>query len=274
MKQKLLIRIGLAIALLTSLAACNEEPEYATTVIKDLGKEVKVLFVNETFSPVASAAEISNLSWESSNESVATVSEDGVITAVGKGKAVIKAIDSENKTISETTIVVVHNQFAIINNGKLVTTFNLDSCMDAWCLSSQVSETEGMYYHILKCYTKSLSSDGYGGINWSGNEKQFLIEIPLLFKHELSDEYTPLNTGSYDIYIGWDFDYIFKHTDLEYDGDWINAWQYTTYGNYPEILLNVKKNGEKYSFTLTREDEYGRQYFLAYNGKIFEQYYD
>ena len=264
------LALGAFCTLLAGLTSCNEEPEYAQTVIEDFGKkDLTALTIGETFSPVLSSDEKTGLTWTSADESIASVSAEGVITGVAKGKTTITAKDTNGNSIAEIKVIVLNNQFILAENGKQISSFSLDSCMDAWTLKEETGLETGNFYHVLMCYRKSISSNGHGWFLYPAEESGFACEIPLLIEHALSDEYIPIKAGTYKIDLDWDFDYKYMNTEYEYDDDWIYLFQGSW---YQKFMIDIKKSCEKYSFKLTGKDVYGRDWFLAYNGKIFGQY--
>lgn len=60
-----------------------------------------------------------NFVWGSDNESVATISKDGIITAVGKGNAIISVVDIETGIMGECTVNVMGPNSC---GGSIVTT--------------------------------------------------------------------------------------------------------------------------------------------------------
>ena len=87
-------------------------PEIPVTEVK-LDKENATLRINNTLKLSATVlpgnASNPKVNWETSNEDVATVDEDGTVTAVSAGIAVIKAISDDNGDIFDTCTVTVND---------------------------------------------------------------------------------------------------------------------------------------------------------------------
>lgn len=71
-----------------------------------------------TVSIIPANAGNKNLSWSSSNTSVASVSASGVVTAVGLGTATITAISNDNSSVKATTQVAVLKNYEVYAVGK------------------------------------------------------------------------------------------------------------------------------------------------------------
>ncbi|MBP5319227.1 MAG: Ig-like domain-containing protein [Paludibacteraceae bacterium] len=268
------LALGAFCTLLAGLTSCNEEPEYAQTVLTAPQKGTVMLAVGDTYSLVTIASEKNNMTWTSDKEDVATVSAEGLITAVGKGKAVISAQLGGETVASLNVQVFKSNCFVVLEKGKVVGTLPLDSCIDAWYLHRRLSETKGEYYHVLQPYSKTLASNGWGNLSYKETEAGIKLEIPLLLEHNLQDmdDYTPLKAGTYSIMTGWDFDFIYRYTEMDHNDTWTYAWPYD--GTSPKIPFELKKDGSTYSFSYSGTDEFGRSIFFSYKGKIVGQYWD
>ena len=75
-----------------------------------------------------------SVKWESSDTSVATVSEDGLVTAVGKGTATIKATSTAVSSISRScTVTVTNNGIVAKDVTQLESPHNYsNNCSDIW----------------------------------------------------------------------------------------------------------------------------------------------
>ncbi len=73
---------------------------------------------NHKILPILSPADATNknLIWSSTNNSVATISQDGVVDGVGEGKAVIIATTQDGSNLSATCEVEVYNEFIFISS--------------------------------------------------------------------------------------------------------------------------------------------------------------
>ena len=75
-----------------------------------------------------------SVKWESSDTSVATVSEDGLVTAVGKGTATIKATSTAVSSVSRScTVTVTNNGIVAKDVAQLESPHNYsNNCSDIW----------------------------------------------------------------------------------------------------------------------------------------------
>ncbi len=75
-----------------------------------------------------------SIRWESSDTSVATVSEDGLVTAVGKGTATIKAISTAVSSVYRSCTVTVTNNGTVAKDvAQLESPHNYsNNCSDIW----------------------------------------------------------------------------------------------------------------------------------------------
>ncbi|MBP5319229.1 MAG: Ig-like domain-containing protein [Paludibacteraceae bacterium] len=262
--------IGLLCGLLGALTACNEEPEYAQSVVKTIDKNGIVLVAGETYSAAVAGGE--NLTWTSDKEAVAAVSAEGLVTAVGPGKATIKALNGETEVLSVKVQVLAKSSFTLFENGKVLLSVAIDSCMDAWYDIDQYDGDDYYVMHNLLFYTKTISSDGAGWVIFPDNDGKTVgavVEIPLSFVQPFYGEYPGLPAGQYRIqHDSYDFDYKFVNAnDVEGNWDWVYAyWNYST--NY---YLDLQKTGDNYSVKYTGVDDYKRQWQLLYSGKMTEQ---
>ena len=75
-----------------------------------------------------------SVKWESSDNSVATVSDDGLVTAVGKGTATIKATSTAVSSVSRScTVTVTNNGIVAKDVAQLESPHNYgNNCSDIW----------------------------------------------------------------------------------------------------------------------------------------------
>ena len=75
-----------------------------------------------------------SVKWESSDNSVATVSENGLVTAVGKGTATIKATSTAVSSVSRScTVTVINNGIVAKDVAQLESPHNYgNNCSDVW----------------------------------------------------------------------------------------------------------------------------------------------
>ncbi len=116
----------------------------------------------------------SRLVWSSSNTSVATVSEEGVVTAVGGGTATITVAVEENTSLKATCEVKV---FDVDNNGHEFVDLGLPSGT-LWAtmnVGASSPEDYGGYYAWGE--TEEKSNYNWSNYKWcNGNEYSFLTK--------------------------------------------------------------------------------------------------
>ena len=83
-----------------------------------------------------------NVSWSSSNESVATVDDNGLVTAHSKGNAVITVASQDGSNISKTCSVTVSNNVYIVSDvSGLESPHNYaNDCSDFWIYTDKNAE--------------------------------------------------------------------------------------------------------------------------------------
>lgn len=83
-----------------------------------------------------------NVAWSSSNESVATVDDNGVVTAHSKGNAVITVASQDGSNISKTCSVTVSNNVYIVSDvSGLESPHNYaNDCSDFWIYTDKNAE--------------------------------------------------------------------------------------------------------------------------------------
>ncbi len=103
LRMSRLVTLALALLMLFSLAACS-----GTGAAFSLNQEQVTLEEGETCQLSVKNAGGSSIRWESSSEAVATVSQDGMVTAVSGGRATIAAILSgdNGESVRYATVVV------------------------------------------------------------------------------------------------------------------------------------------------------------------------
>ena len=115
-----------------------EQPVEVPITEVQLGREALDMYEGDTFKLTATVLPVNttdskDISWSSNNEAVATVSEDGTVTAKSVGTALITATSTNGKTASCTVTVNKKNtytglrdvdgQLKYFNNGNIDTTY-------------------------------------------------------------------------------------------------------------------------------------------------------
>lgn len=91
----------------------SDESEYEEDVLEDISLSESILMIvgeTQTLTPIFTPEEaICNVSWSSENEEVATVDENGVVTAVGKGTTTIYCVsdDAEHVAFCQVRVLEV-----------------------------------------------------------------------------------------------------------------------------------------------------------------------
>ena len=136
-----------------------------------------------TITATINDSDLTELKWESSNENVATVSQDGVVTAVSSGETTIKTSLVGTEIFKETTITVF--DYTTVANVDDYLLLNVSSQSGLTSSSSDVLFTsEEVNYYGTKVYTyngciafaKDLSSSFYNLNPYSKSIKQIVIE--------------------------------------------------------------------------------------------------
>ncbi|HBD95678.1 MAG: hypothetical protein A2015_10330 [Spirochaetes bacterium GWF1_31_7] len=94
---------------------CQEDLSITSLTINDQ-KLTLIKASTHTLKPTIFPSEaIQNVSWTSSNTSVATVSDAGVVTGIANGTAIIKATSTQDNTKSAECIISVKSDFTLEN---------------------------------------------------------------------------------------------------------------------------------------------------------------
>ena len=267
-----LLALSALCTLLTGLTSCNEEPEYAQTVLTDLSSEGLTLFAGETYNLVVSAPEANNLSWASSNTKVATV-ENGTVTALADGKTNITASDANGNQLLTVKLTVYGNCLVVYENGKELHRFKLGAAVDYWWESEQISEDQHLFRHDIYLLSKDYVDEA-GNVDWSYTASGVVLEINMNTTAAWNGDYDTfigINSGEYEFYDSDEFHYTFYHTDYE-----DNETEFPLFGlglKGPECpKIKVEKNGKKYTFKLKGTNSQGREFFIHYSGTLFAFY--
>lgn len=126
MKNKFfaLFTILLSISLITTYSCKKEKDKSVSVTEVGLNKTSTTLIEGETETLVATVmpenATDKNVVWESGNESAATVSQEGLVTAVGEGKATI-TVKTNDGGFSASCEVTVNKKVIAVTGVKLST---------------------------------------------------------------------------------------------------------------------------------------------------------
>lgn len=105
-----------------TIATTNADRILVIKNIDDLDKQIYLKYANyipedDTEAVTGSAISVSAVTWESDNESVATVNDKGKVKAVGSGSSKItvstNTMSSQNRTLSISMLVVVAPEFSL-----------------------------------------------------------------------------------------------------------------------------------------------------------------
>ena len=124
MKNKFfaLFTILLSISLITTYSCKKEKVKSVSVTEVGLNKTSTTLVEGETETLVATVmpenATDKSVVWESGNESAATVSQEGLVTAVGEGKATI-TVKTNDGGFSASCEVTVNKKVIAVTGGKL-----------------------------------------------------------------------------------------------------------------------------------------------------------
>ena len=269
MKQKLLIRIGLAIALLTSLAACNEEPEYATSILEQSKSKID-LVIGETYSLIVNAAETSDLTWASDKEDIVSV-ENGVLSANKQGKATITATNANNQTVLTAKVVVHCGSFKVFEREKLLFTIPLDSCIDFY----EIYDDQTIIHQcVLYPRSIAMSDDSW---HWDGEETGVYVEFGFRSEGEAHNgEYIAPKAGTYDIELNsWYFDYecyFAPGTPLK-SSIWEDSWYDLYRSDNDDLTIKIEKKGNIYTVKKKGIDQNGYNFEFSYSGPMLNYAY-
>ena len=106
--------------------------------------------VDETLQLTATSSTNSTITWESSDEDVATVSEEGLVTGIAEGTAVITATGSENSAICTVTVRQIEEEdeeWTDFSNAEFE--LKKDGTTGAILEISNVTPKEGSDYYLL-----------------------------------------------------------------------------------------------------------------------------
>lgn len=263
-----------------------------------ISKNILVMMNNETISlqtTITPTNATSNIIWTSSDETVITVSNEGVITAVGCGTATITVTVQDNTTIKTTCLVTVAdaNGYAYVDldlpSGTLWATCNVgaDSPLDygdyfAWgevngydsgknsfswqtykyCNGSSTSMTkycEDSDYGKFDNKAELELSDDAARANWGGSWRMPSTEQFKELYNECTWTWTTQNgIVGYKVSSKKNSNYIFLSA-AGYRSSSLSCAG--SYGNYWSRSLDLYHNG--YAYYL---------YFSSYDGYFFSEY--
>ena len=257
-----ILSLGAFCTLLAGLTSCNEEPEYATTILKQSKSDIN-LYVGDSFSLVVDAAETNDLTWASDKEDVVSV-DKGVLTAKKSGKATITATNAANQTVFTAKVIVHLGYFKLYEGKNLLFTMPLDSCIDFYFFE------ENAIIHQCVLFPRSITmSDD----SWDWNEKEEGIYVEFGFRSDVehNGEYIAPEAGTYYLDLGnWYFDYecyFVQGTELHqttWDGDWYNLFQ----GDEEDLTIKIEKKGNIYTVKRKGTDERGYNCEFYYSGPM------
>lgn len=99
--------------------------------------------------------------WTSSDEKVATVSDTGMVTAVGYGNATITCIAADQNIYSDTCEIIVYEQIDRIALDISRTTLKMDDTLQLTATTSpELSHTKGVYWMTSDASIITVTQDG------------------------------------------------------------------------------------------------------------------
>lgn len=261
------LALGAFCTLLAGLTSCNEEPEYATTILKESKSDI-TLYVGDSYSLVVDAAETNDLTWASDKEDIVSV-ENGVLTAKKPGKATITATNAANQTALTAKVIVRSGYFKLYEDKNLLFTMPLDSCIDFYFFDENTIIHECVLFHR----SNTLSDDSW---DWNGEEEGIYVEFGFRSDVEHNGEYIAPEAGTYDLDLGnWYFDYkcfFVEGTEL-YQSTWDTEW-YDLFQSYEEDLtIKIEKKGNIYTVKRKGTDVRGYNFEFYYSGPMLNYQY-
>ena len=137
-------------------------------------------------------ADIKNVRWASSDESIATVTEDGLVTAVSKGQAVITVTTKDGGYTAQCEVTVKEPE--LVAKALLgIRTFTTDTTSSSEVyVKADVTGGSGIYveYHIKLYYEGELIAE---------SDKEDLAATPIQNGTYTAELYVKDSSGTEDI---------------------------------------------------------------------------
>lgn len=121
-------------------------------------------------------AEDRSVTWTSSDESVATVDANGLVTAVADGTAAITATSTRG-TSAQAAITVTSPTAPELPGDAWIDEFDADTLGDRWSIVSEVPTAWSLTEHPGALTLDSQNGDTYQGDNTADNV--FLVDVPV-----------------------------------------------------------------------------------------------
>ena len=151
-----------------------EFEEWSGKIPVGFSKQVNVL-------PIPKYADLSEITFSSSNTEVATVDENGFVTALAEGEAIITA-ESEEGFKATTTVNAYGSRFAIGS-----TIWNEDDTKTGWNvfdLENNTFEILAENYDLPSTYAMTLVNGSYYGVT---TENQLIVIDAKTFEYTITD---------------------------------------------------------------------------------------
>lgn len=120
--KKLLLFLSLFV-MVFFVASCEQPSVKVEGITIKSEENVRTIKVNETLKLTAQVfpeGAVQTVTWESSDQSVATVDANGLVSALAKGNVNIKATSTEDTTISQTFAIIIEEAEEVVTNPESV----------------------------------------------------------------------------------------------------------------------------------------------------------
>ena len=206
-RSRLLLLFILITCSLFALFACSEEPfnqnEVLTITLSN--KNIDFIAPGETYALTATVipdnAQDRELTWISSNEDVATVDSNGLITAVGRGVCVIRA--TAKNGITATAIATVGSSrpsLSLSESMVLFSSLGQTATVTATTEDGEITDSDILWLtsnaEIASCEGGVITANGYGICTVTARAKSGAISECLVVVEEPDNAYCYISQES------------------------------------------------------------------------------